>query len=98
MSVAPFEVRVVALCPGYVRTEFHQWAGIDMTKTPEWLGMDADDAVAAAPRGVRRGKLVGVPSVTYKVTAFGLRHLPRPLPARVARDTRRRIGRNNPPM
>jgi short-subunit dehydrogenase len=96
MSVAPFGVRVMALCPGYVRTEFHQRAGIDMTKTPNWLWMDADDVVAAALRDVRRGKLVSVPSAKYKVAAFGLRHLPRPLLARVARDTRGRIGRNDP--
>jgi short-subunit dehydrogenase len=96
MSVAPFGVSVMALCPGYVRTEFHQRAGIDMTKTPNWLWMDADDVVAAALRDVRRGKLVSVPSAKYKVAAFGLRHLPRPLLARVARDTRGRIGRNDP--
>jgi short-subunit dehydrogenase len=96
MSVAPFGVRVMALCPGYVRTEFHQRAGIDMSKTPEWLWMDADVLVNAALRDLRRGRLVSVPSAKYKLVAFGLRHLPRPVLQRVARDTRGRIGRDDP--
>ena len=39
-------------------------------------------------------ELVSVPNWKYKVAVFGLRHLPRPLLQRVARDTRGRIGRN----
>lgn len=94
LSVAPFGVRVMALCPGYVRTEFHQRAGINVTKTPDWLWLDADELVRRALRDLRRGKLVSVPDWKYKVAVFGLRHLPRPLLQRVARDTRGRIGRN----
>ena len=96
LSVAPFGVRVMALCPGYVRTEFHQRAGIDMTKTPSWLWMDADELAVSALRDLGRGKLVSVPTVRYKVAVWGLRHLPRPLLQRVARDTRGRIGRDDP--
>jgi uncharacterized protein len=96
MSVAPFGVRVMALCPGYVRTEFHQRAGIDMAKTPAWLWTDADELVGAALRDLNRGKLISVPGAKYKLAAFGLRHLPRPLLQRVARDTRGRIGRDDP--
>jgi short-subunit dehydrogenase len=95
MSVSPFGVRVMALCPGYVRTEFHQRAGIDMSKTPDWLWLDADGLVDEALRDLRRGKLVSVPNWKYKVAVFGLRHLPRPLLQRVARDTRGRIGRDD---
>jgi len=95
-SVAPSGVRVMALCPGYVRTEFHRRAGIDMTSTPEWLWLDADKLAEHAIRDLRRGKLVSVPSWKYKVAVFGLRHLPRSLLARVARNTRRRVGRDDP--
>jgi short-subunit dehydrogenase len=95
LSVAQFGVRVMALCPGYVRTEFHQRAGINMSKTPSFLWLDADRVVAEALRDLRRGKVVSVPSWKYKIAAFGLRHLPRPVLRRVARDTRGRIGRDD---
>jgi uncharacterized protein len=95
LSVAQFGVRVMALCPGYVRTEFHQRAGINMSKTPEFLWLDADRLVADALRDLRRGKVVSVPSWKYKIAVFGLRHLPRPLVQRVARDTRGKIGRDD---
>jgi short-subunit dehydrogenase len=94
LSAVRFGVRVMALCPGYVRTEFHQRAGIDMTKTPDWMWLDAHDVVRAALRDLRRGRVVSVPDWRYKVAVFGLRHLPRSLTRRVARDTRGRIGRS----
>jgi short-subunit dehydrogenase len=94
LSVARFGVRVMALCPGYTRTEFHQRAGIDMAKTPRWLWLDADRVVDDALRDLRRGKIISVPDWKYKVGVFGIRHLPRGLFRRVARDTRGRIGRD----
>ncbi len=93
-SVRPFGVRVMALCPGYTRTEFHQRAGINMSKTPEWMWLSADDVVREGLRDLRRGRLVSVPSWKYKVAVFGMRHLPRPLLQRAAKDTRGRIGRD----
>ena len=95
LSVARLGVRVMALCPGYVRTEFHERAGINMSKTPAFLWLDADRLVQEALRDLRRGKVVSVPTWKYKVAVFALRHLPRPLLQRVARDTRGRIGRDH---
>jgi uncharacterized protein len=95
LSVARFGVRLMALCPGYVRTEFHQRAGINMSKTPDWMWLDVDELVADALRDLRRGKVVSVQDWKYKVAVFGLRHLPRRLLQRVARDTRGRIGRED---
>jgi short-subunit dehydrogenase len=96
LSVAPLGVRVMALCPGYVRTEFHQRARINMSKTPDFLWLDADALVKEALRDLRRGKVVSVPNWKYKTAVFALRHLPRRLLQRVARDTRGRIGRDTP--
>lgn len=89
-SVRSAGVRVMALCPGYVRTEFHQRAGINMSKTPNWAWLTADTVVRAALRDLRRGTLVSVPDWKYKL-AVGLgRHMPLALVRRVARDTRGR--------
>ena len=76
-----------------MRTEFHERAGINMSKTPNFMWLDADELVADALRDLRRGKVVSVPTVRYKVAAFALRHLPRALVRWGARDTRGRIGR-----
>jgi short-subunit dehydrogenase len=93
LSVRPFGVRVMALCPGYTRTEFHQRAGINMSKTPAWLWLDADAVVNDGLRDLRRGKMISVPNWKYKLVVFAVRHLPRRVLQRAARDTRGRIGR-----
>lgn len=94
LSVRRFGVRLMALCPGYTRTEFHSRAGIDMSKTPAWLWLDADRVVRDGLRDLARGKLLSVPDWRYKTAVFGMRHAPRRLLQRVAKDTRGRIGRD----
>jgi short-subunit dehydrogenase len=88
LSVKPLGVRVMALCPGFTRTEFHDRAGINTSKTPSWLWLDADDVASEGLRDLARGRLVSVPDWRYKAAVFGLRHAPRRLLGRAARDTR----------
>lgn len=81
-------VRVMALCPGFVRTEFHQRMEADMTGTADWMWLDADDVVHVGLRDLRRGKAVSIPSKRYK-TIVGISHLsPRGLTERIARRGR----------
>lgn len=87
-SVRPSGVRVMALCPGYTRTEFHERAGINTSRTPRWLWLEADRVVAEGLRDLRRGKVVSVPDWRYKIAAFAMRHLPQGLARTVAKDTR----------
>jgi hypothetical protein len=93
LSVRRYGVRVMALCPGYTRTEFHDRAGIDMSRLPSWLWLRADDVVEAALRDLRRNRTVSVPDWRYKVAVFGLRHAPARLWRALARDTRGRVDR-----
>jgi short-subunit dehydrogenase len=95
-SVRPFGVRMMALCPGYTRTEFHQRAGIDVSRAPGWIWLDADRVARDGLRDLRRGRVISVPDWKYKVATFGLRHMPRGLVGRVARDTRGRVVRAQP--
>lgn len=90
LSVRPHGVRVMALCPGYTRTEFHARAGINMSKTPRWLWLDPDEVVRDGLRDLRRGRQVSVPDWKYKVAVALGRHAPLAVLRRVARDTRGR--------
>jgi len=80
-----YGVRVMALCPGYTRTEFHERAGIDAGKIPGWLWLSADDVVRTGLRDLRRGRLVSVPDWRYKTAVFGARYGPRWLLQRAGR-------------
>jgi short-subunit dehydrogenase len=78
-KLAATGVRAIALCPGYVRTEFHERAGLDVggRKGPFWL--DANRVVDECLADLARGKVVSVPSPQYKVIAALVDLLPRPL-------------------
>ena len=81
-------VHVCALCPGYVRTDFHERGGFDMTGVPEWMWLDADSVVAAALRDARAGRKISVPGIQYKVLSTVARGIPRPLVRRIGAGVR----------
>jgi hypothetical protein len=95
-AVRPSGVRMLALCPGYVRTEFHQRAGIDMSRTPDWLWLDADRVVADALRSLARGRTVRVVDWRYRLIVRAMRLAPRRLVQAVSRDARGRIRPDRP--
>jgi short-subunit dehydrogenase len=72
-------VGVHALCPGFVRTEFHARAGIDMANTPSFLWLEVPDVVRDCLADVARGKVVIVPGVQYKALTTAGRVVPRGL-------------------
>jgi uncharacterized protein len=53
-------LRVQALCPGVVATEFHERQGMDLSALPR---MSADDVVTASLRGLALGEVVCTPGV-----------------------------------
>lgn len=72
-------VGVHALCPGFVRTEFHARAGIEMAGTPSFLWLEVDDVVRDCLADVAKDKVVIVPGVQYKALTTGGRVIPRSL-------------------
>lgn len=82
-------VRAMALCPGFVRTEFHERAGIDVgdRRGPMWL--DADRVVQDCLADLAKGKVVSVPSRQYQAIVAAVDLLPRPLLRRIIAATTR---------
>jgi uncharacterized protein len=70
-------VTATALCPGWVRTEFHERAGLPTATIPDWIWVDAKTCVTQALADADRGKVLSVPTVRWKLAAFGLGVLPR---------------------
>lgn len=72
-------VGVHAVCPGFVRTEFHQRAEIDMTSLPGPLWLNVDDVVDESLADVAKGKVVSIPGLQYKALTTAGRIIPRGL-------------------
>lgn len=81
-------VTVHAVCPGFVHTEFHQRAGIEMSSIPEVLWLNVDDVVAESMADVAKGAVVVVPGLQYKALTTAARLVPRGL----VRGLTKRIG------
>ena len=70
-------VTVTALCPGFVRTEFHARAKIRDDAFPDAMWLDAPTLVRDCLADVEAGKVISVPSVTYKALSTLLKVVPR---------------------
>jgi short-subunit dehydrogenase len=81
-------LQVTAVCPGFVRTEFHQRMGADISTVPRWMWLKASKVVTESLADLDKGKAVSVPSWRYKVLGALARHMPAPIVARVARRGR----------
>ncbi|WP_371654243.1 MULTISPECIES: SDR family NAD(P)-dependent oxidoreductase [unclassified Streptomyces] len=85
-------VRLMALCPGFVRTEFHQRAGMGTDNIPGWLWLDADKLVSAALSDLARGKTLSIPDPRYKALMGVVKLAPRGLLGGVTSRTGRKYG------
>jgi short-subunit dehydrogenase len=56
-------VRVQALCPGVVRTEFHEVAKLDLSHLPPAAFMPPADVVQASMAGLKLGEVICAPSL-----------------------------------
>jgi uncharacterized protein len=72
-------VTATALCPGFVRTEFHARAGIDAGGIPAAMWLDVDDVVRQGLADAGAGRVLSVPGRLYRSGIVASRLLPRPL-------------------
>lgn len=70
-------VRVTAVLPGWVSTEWHARAGVRTSTIPDWLWTSPDDVVRIALRDAARGRVVSIPTIRYRVLGWFARYLPR---------------------
>jgi short-subunit dehydrogenase len=93
-------VRVTAIAPGFVRTEFHSRLATDahtaaspadsaptrlQKQVPDFLWLAAPDVVRAALIDTARGRAVSIPSLRYKLIVAAAKLTPDALAERVAR-------------
>ncbi|MHA7239709.1 SDR family NAD(P)-dependent oxidoreductase [Arthrobacter sp. TMS1-12-1] len=77
-------IRVTAVCPGFVRTDFHRRMGVDTSTVPAALWLDTGLVVRDALRDTAAGKAVSIPSLRYKALVALARVAPSSLVARLA--------------
>jgi len=78
IELRPAGVRVTAVLPGWVRTEWHERAGVERGSLPAWLWVEPELVARVALRDSARGRVVSIPSVRYRVIGWFVRHLPMP--------------------
>ena len=77
LEVKPLGVKVTALCPGPVKTEFQMRAGIDASPPSRLLGRTARQVAEAGYDGFMAGKRLVIPGIGNKVVSVVSRLIPR---------------------
>lgn len=76
VTYRPRGVHVMALCPGFTRTEFHQRMNVRRESAPSWSWLPVDRVVAEALADLDAGKRLSVPSKRYKLVTALARYVP----------------------
>jgi short-subunit dehydrogenase len=76
LAYGPRGVKVTALCPGFVHTEFHDRMGMDKSVAPGWTWLRPARVVREGLADNAKGKAVSVPTKRYKILAAVARVLP----------------------
>ncbi len=82
------KVQVLALCPGFTHTEFHERAKMNMRGLPNFLWLSADEVVAKAWADALAGEAISVPGMQYQILSTLARFGPRPLVRRLGMKIR----------
>ncbi|CAM3483562.1 SDR family oxidoreductase [Nocardioides dubius] len=73
---SPDGVQVMVLCPGFVKTEFHQRMDVSRDSAPGFLWLEAPDLVREALADLGRGRRMSIPSKRYKAIVGAARVVP----------------------
>ncbi len=67
-------VAATAVCPSWVKTNFHKSAGVDRPDVPNWLWVPVETVVKSALSASSRGKSRVIPTFRWKIAIFILKH------------------------
>ena len=91
-ELAPQGIRVTALCPGPVATEFQRRAGISARPIGRLRGRTADEVAEAGYRGLMAGRRLVIPGFGNRVVSFLPRLMPRGMMLRTVESYQRGRG------
>ncbi|WP_030847284.1 SDR family NAD(P)-dependent oxidoreductase [Streptomyces sp. NRRL F-4474] len=93
VDMEPYNVRVLAVAPGFTRTEFQERAGMDVSALRDEVWLEPQAVVEQALRDLALRRPVSITGRRYQAYAFAARHLPRTFVARkMARKRRAPAG------
>jgi short-subunit dehydrogenase len=72
----PRGVQVMAVVPGFVRTEFHERMDVDQSSAPAFLWLEASRLVRDALADLDAGRGVSVPSKRYRAIVAAAQYVP----------------------
>ena len=75
-QLKPEGITVTVLCPGLVRTEFHERSGITISGSKKWMWLDAEDVVREGLAANAQGVAVCVPSAQDRALSASLKFVP----------------------
>ncbi len=84
------KVHVIAVCPGFTRTEFHERANMETETIPRWMWLDVNHVVEKSLRDFAKRRPVSVAGTQYKVLALVAQYLPRPFVRVISNVERKR--------
>ncbi|MEU9252132.1 SDR family oxidoreductase [Streptomyces sp. NPDC048270] len=82
VDMEPYGVRVLAVVPGFTRTEFQERAGMDVSALREAVWLDPRAVVDQALRDLALRRPLSITGRRYRAYALAARHLPRAFVAR----------------
>ena len=85
LQYADAGLTVMAVCPGFTRTEFHQRMGASIDDIPGWMWLKADKVVKSSLKDLDKRKAVSIPSIRYKIMAALAQYVPAWIVARLAK-------------
>jgi short-subunit dehydrogenase len=86
----PQGVTVMALCPGRVKTEFHERMGARRRARPAFMWLEPERLVREALQDFDQGKVISIPTKRYKALIAASRVVPKGLSRKMQGVVRRR--------